>query len=233
MSTSTNSLIDFAVAGIQRQKAPNWGKEEEAFLSANLGILTDAQIGERLGRSEIGVHLHWIRDMQLPSPSKAPGVITAHKAARMLGIDSHKIAHWVDKGFIPGRQMAGGTKIRLIEREAFKQWVLNTANWMYFDIGKVQETELKRLLKDAAKRWGDEWWPTPKVAKYHGVGVGDVKRYIKMGRIKATQIRYSYGGRHPDLGWKLWFVLKSEATRRDLKFVVRRYKNTKRKRKAI
>lgn len=233
MSTRTNSLINFAVAGIVRLKPSTWKPEEDAFLRANLGILTEAEMGKALGRTEIAVRLRWKRDLQLPSPSKAPGVLTAHQAARMLGVDGHKICHWVDKGFIPGRLMAGGRKIRLIDRKAFQEWILNTANWMYFDLRKVKDAELKRLLKRAEKRWGDQWWPTPKVARYHGVRTNDVKRYIKLGRIKATQIQYSYGGRHEAMRWKLWFVLKSEATRPDLKFVVRRYKNTKSKRKAL
>ena len=222
MSTnSMNALIDYAVTGADRQRtgAREWRPEEEIFLKRNLGRLTDTEIGKALGRTAVAVHLRWDRDMQLPSPSKAPNVVTAHEAARMLGIDTHKICHWVDQGFIPGRLMAGGRKIRLIEREDFRKWVLDPQHWMYFDLNEVTDAELKKLLKDAAKAWGDEWWSTPKVAKYHGVNAKDVLRYIQHGRIQGIQIKYSYGGRHPNLSWKYWFILKSEATRPDLRFV--------------
>lgn len=230
-SNDLNALISLAVKSseVKRGKARKWSSAEDAFLRVNLGKMTDAQIGQALGRSHLGVHLRWSRDLQLPSPSKAPNVITAHKAARMLGIDSHKISHWVDQGFIPGRIMAGGRKIRLIEQDAFQKWVLDPMNWMYFDLHGVNDVELKRLLKKAREKWGDEWWPTYKVAKYHGMKTGDVKRYIQLGRIRARQIQFSYGGRHPDLSWKLWFVLKSEATRPDLKFMVKRYKRKRKK----
>lgn len=219
-----NALINMSIKSAEgvRQKSRQWNAAEDAFLAANLGKLTDAQIGKALGRTSVAVHLRWIRDLQLQSPSKADDVITANLAALSLGIDSHKVAHWVDKGFIPGRLMAGNRKIRLIKREDFQKWVLEPMHWMYFDIDKVQDEELKKLLQEKAREWNDEWWRTPRVAKYHGVATGDVKRYIKAGRIKATQIQYSYGGRDPELRWRLWFVLKSEATRKTLKFVRRK-----------
>lgn len=219
-----SALIHMALRSAEgvRQKSRQWTTDEDAFLAANLGKLSDAEIGKALGRTSIGVHLRWSRDLQLRSPSKADDVITAYQAALSLGIDGHKVAHWVDKGFIPGRLMAGGRKIRLITREDFQKWALEPLHWMYFDIDQVQDEELKKLLKQKAKEWKDEWWTTPRVAKYHGVGTSDVKRYIKAGRIKATQIQYSYGGRDPELRWRLWFVLKSEATRKTLKFVRRK-----------
>lgn len=230
MSTRNAALIDYAVADVKPTKPPKWTAEEDAFLRANLATMTDEEIAEHLGRSPIGVHLRWGRDLQLPSRSKAPGIVTAHQAAQMLGIDSHKTAHWVDKGLIPGRLMPGKRKMRLINRADFMRWALDPQNWIYFDIRRVKDPELKKLLKAAAKRWKDEWWKTPRVAKYHGVNCNDVTRYIEHGRIQGRQLEVSLGGRHPELAWKLWFVLKSEATRPDLKFVVRRYKNTKRKR---
>jgi len=224
MATNINSLIDFAVrhSESQRVNSRKWTPEEDAFLKTNLGKMTEAAMGKALGRTETAVHLRWKRDLQLVSPSKAPDVITAHQAARMLGIDGHKIAHWVDQGFIPGRLMAGGRKIRLIDRKVFIAWVMDHDHWMYFDLAKVQDEELKQSLAEESKRWGDEWWETPRVAKHHGVATSDVKRYIKAGRIKATQIQYSYGGRHLNLSWKLWFVLRSEATRKSLHFVRRK-----------
>lgn len=226
ITRSIDHLINFVIDQAEgvRKKARKWTPTEEAFLKANLGRMTEVKIAKTLGRSKIAVHLHWKRDMQLPSPSKAPDVLTAHQAARMLGIDGHKVCHWIDQGFIPGREMAGGRKIRLIERKAFTEWVLDHDHWMYFDFARVKDQTLKRLLDEEAKRWGDEWWDTPRVAKHHKVHVGDVKRYIQHGRIKATQIKYSLGGRHPQRRWSLWFMLKSEATRKDMKFVVRRYK---------
>jgi hypothetical protein len=228
MTTSTTfnlSLLDRIVltskaeTSIKGNKSPMWSLEEDQYLRENLGWMTDAEIGEQLGRTQIAVHLRWSRDLRLPSPSKAPDVVTAHQAAAMLGIDGHKIAHWVDVGLIPGRVMAGGRRIRLIKRITFMVWACAPRNWVYFDITKVNDPHLKRLLKLEQKRWGDEWWTTPQVARYHGVNVGDVKRYIKLGYLHSFRSPVSYGGRHHNGAWSLHFILKSEATRKGFKFV--------------
>ncbi len=212
--------LDLAQEG-RKEKARVWTAQEEQFLRQNLGVMSEEEMGRMLGRSVIGLHLHWKRDMRLPAPSKTPGILTASEAARLLGIDGHKVMHWVDKGLIPGYLMAGRRKIRLIKAEAFRRWVLDPMHWMYFKPGQVRDQELRHMLKLRAKRWGDEWWTTPMVARYHGLSTQEVKRYIKIKYIRATQIAVSYGGRHPRMRWKLWFVLKSEATRADLVFVRR------------
>jgi len=230
MSLNVDALINYAIKPVEleRGNGRRWSEEDDAFLEQNLGYLTEEEIGRVLGRSVIAVHLRWERDLDLPAPSKAPDVFTGENIADMLGLDDHKITHWVDQGFIPGRVMAGGRKIRLIKRQDFMNWVLDPQHWMYFDITKVKDPDLKKQLKEAAKQWGDEWWSTRRVADHHGVGVNDVKRYIKLGRIKATQIQYSYSGRHLNRKWAYWFVLKSEATRIDLTFI-RRYQPKKTK----
>lgn len=193
-----------------------WSPAEDQFLRDHLALLTDAEIGEQLGRSEIAVHLRWSRDLHLPSRSKHPDIVTARRAAVMLGIDEHKIAHWVDCGLIPGRLMPGKqTKfntIRLINRITFRRWVLNPMNWVYFRIEKIRDPELKRMCKKRAARWGDEWWTTRQVADYHGVDTKDVERYIvKLKRLRSFHLPVSLGGRHPARGWSNHFVLKSEA----------------------
>lgn len=207
------ALINFAVARAEgvRGGARRWTPEEDAFLRENLGYLTDAEIGQRLGRSAVGVHIRWDRELALPGPSKDPGVITAHQAALVLGIDGHKTAGWVDMGLLPGRVMAGGRNIRLIDRTLFRRWVLNPMNWVYFDARKVTDPELKRMLKKRAKRWGDEWWSTRQVADYHGVDPKDVERYIKHGKLESFRLPHSLGGREWDRKWSNHFVRKSHA----------------------
>ena len=187
-----------------------WTAEEDEFLRQSLGYLTDAQMAEYLGRSANAVHLRWDRDLHLPGPSKAPDVYTAHQAARMLGIDGHKITAWVDWGVLPGRTMAGGRNIRLIDRVDFRRWVLNPMNWVYFDPKAVRDPELKRMLRKRAKRWGDEWWTTRQAADYHGIDTNDIKRYIKRGELPSFRLPVSLGGRHENRKWSNHFVRKSD-----------------------
>lgn len=233
MASKRSAMIAFALKGIEAHKVAGrkWTPEEEDFLRTNLGYMTEEEIAKKLNRTVTAIHLRWERDMQLPAPSKTPGLLTAQKAAEMLGIDQHKIAHWVDRKFIPGRVMAGGRRIRLIEEQAFLAWCLDTNHWLYFDPANVADAELKAKLKARAREWHDEWWTTLQVAAYHGVVAKDVLRYIKLGRIQATQIEYSLGGRHPQLRWANWFVLKSEATRKGLKFFT--WKTLEEKQKAV
>lgn len=213
MSVDVNAYIRFALQGAEqkRTRARPWTPEEDAFLIANLGYLTDAQIGKALKRTAVGVHLRWDRDLALPGPSKDSKIITAQKAADALGIDAHKIIGWCDHGLIPHRIMAGGRNIRLIDRQAFRRWVLNPMNWPYFKSDQVRDPELKRMLKKRAQRWGDEWWSSRQVADYHGADTQDVKRYIVLGRITSFRLPYSLGGRDWNRRWSNHFVLKSEA----------------------
>jgi hypothetical protein len=194
-----------------RRRPASWSDAEDEFIRKNLGWMTDAEMGQALGRSAIAVHLRWDRDLELPGPSKAPNVITAHLAAKLLGIDGHKTAYWVDCGLIPGRVMAGGRNIRLIDRTTFRRWVLNPMHWVYFNPKKVRDPELRHMLELRAARWGDEWWSTVRVARYHGVETGDVKRLIADERLPSFRLPVSLGGRDLNRKWSNHFVLKSEA----------------------
>ncbi len=215
MNRSLDTLLDHVAGQVlitsPRKNARPWTKEEDQFVRESLGWLSDEEIGQAIGRTAVAVHDRWDRDLGLPGPSKAPDVITAQKAADMLGIDAHKTAFWVDMELIPGRLMAGARKIRLIDRQVFRRWVLNPMNWVYFRADKVRDPELKRMLKKRSKRWGNEWWSTAQAARYHGTDTGEIKRYIQMGRLPSFRLPLSLGGRHPDRKWSNHFVLKSDA----------------------
>lgn len=206
-----DSVVTYGLAAAPSRKEPKWTAEEDRFVIEHLGWITDAEMGAELGRTETAVHLRWDRDLGLPGPSKAPDVITAHQAARALGIDGHKIAHWVDAGIIPGRIMAGGRNIRLIQRVTFLRWACSHDHWMYFDRKRARDPHIKRLLQLEAKRWGDEWWSTRQAADYKGVVAKDIMHQIKMGRLPGSMhMPVSLGGRDHNRRWSNWFVLRSE-----------------------
>lgn len=204
----------------KNDKALKWEEHEDEFLRKNLGKMTDAEIGEKLGRSEIAVHLRWSRDLHLTSPSKDPNYITANQASEMLGLDAHKITHWCDIGFIPHFIMAGGRKIRLIPRVSFFRWVISTSNWIYFDWKKIPDQHLRRLCELRAARWGDEWWTTSKAARYihKDMRAKDLKAVIKRGAIPAVRLEHSRGGRHNDRVWSFWFIKRSDVKQFTYKF---------------
>jgi hypothetical protein len=201
-----------------------WTEEEDNFLRENLGWLTEDEIAAHLGRTVVAVHLRWKRDLLLPAPSRHPDVITAEQAANVLRVESHAFIWWCDNGLIQFRIMPGGRKIRIIQREAFKRWIVNPANWIYFDWKNIQDEKIKRLCELRAQRWGDERWTTRQVADHHGVDVKDVTRFIKLGRVKGVQCQVSKGGRHAERRWTYWFVLRSDALK--LEFVRGQGSNT-------
>lgn len=99
-----------AVLGVRsgsakRCKSPKWTNAEDDFLIRYLGILTDAEIAEALGRSEIGVHLRWSRDLRLPAPSKRPDYLTGEQIAAGLGMCGKSIARLIDRGLIEGHRL--------------------------------------------------------------------------------------------------------------------------------
>lgn len=202
-------------------RSPTWSEGEDKFLRENLGLMSDAEIGQALGRSEIAVHLRWKRDLGLPGPTKDPRYLTARGVGRALGVDEHKPAGWIRNGILAGEQLPSPRLIYRVLKTVLVEWATDPQNWIWFDIENVRDPRLRRMIQDASEAWGDEWWTTNQVAEYHQVHNKDVLRYIQHGKIEAVQAP-NLGGRYDNPGWAHWFILKSEATREDLKFVKRK-----------
>jgi hypothetical protein len=209
--TFVSYILSQAVAELPRLDARRWTEEETQFLIDNYPVMTEAEIAEKLGRSLTSIHLRRKRDLNLPPSSKNPDVITANRASVLLGIDAHKITCWVDAGLIKRLYRPDAPTLRIIKRSDLTAWFVNPKNWIYFDIHNIKDDHLRRLCELRSMRWGDEWWTTPQVARYHGVDVGEVKRYIKLKFLPGTHIPVSFGGRHPNGKWSYWRVLRSDA----------------------
>lgn len=211
MRALLDRVIQHAKAKTPSLKARPWTPEDDAFLRNSIGHMSEADLAKKLDRTVAAVHLRWKRDLCLESPSKRADVLTSLAAAKLLGIDGHKMANWVDVGLIKGRYMAGPRQIRLIDRKVFMCWVCTPDNWVYFNPKNVRDAKIKRFLEMRAKRWGDEWWNSRQVADYHGVYTEDVKRYIANGWLKSFRLPYSLGGRHQNRKWSNHFILRSDA----------------------
>lgn len=207
MSASLDELLAEALflGDLETRRAPSWTADEDAFLRAHLGYLTDAEIGEALGRSKNAVHLRWCRDLDLPAPSKTPGLHTLQGTSRLLQVDVHAVMTWVKRGMIPARVLPGLRNIQVITSLALLRFATNPLNWIYFRPDRVTEPHLRRLLDRQRERWQDEWWTPRQVADYHGVHHTDVNRYLHAGKLRGAQ-------------WGNWWILRSEATRPDLVF---------------
>lgn len=216
----TDEFIDMVVQIQSEDHVRSWTQDEDDLLRSLHGHMTDREIGEILGRSKIAVELRWKRDLHLPSPSRDPDYLSARRLAEELGLDNHITPYWVDRGIIQGEYIPMHDTNRLWRRvriDVFLDWLADPMNWIWLNVHKVKNLDLKKLIDKTQEEWGDEWWSTNQVAEFHKVHNKDVLRYIKLGRIKAIQA-HNRSGRNKD-SWANWFILRSEATRPDLKFV--------------
>ncbi|MEW6115632.1 MAG: hypothetical protein AB1553_01870 [Nitrospirota bacterium] len=210
----------------RKAKMPSWTPEEDKFLETYLGILSEEEIAEALGRTYYAVHVRWKRDLALRAPSKRPDVLTGNQVAYGLGIDIHSAMHLIDRGILPGWELPSVRRMRIVRRIVLLQFITNPLNWCYFKPervgraqfspktmlrkGKAYDVEFweyaRRLVLKRKSLWKDEWWRIGEVARYHGVDHSLVNKYIHDGVLKATD-------------WGNWWILKSHAMDPSLHFV--------------
>jgi hypothetical protein len=195
-------------------RAPEWTEDEERFLRERMGEMTDAEIGARLGRSEIAVHLRWSRNLRLPARSKSPDLLTAEKIADGLGIDSKTVHALIDRGILEGWRLPGDDVTRVVARTTLLRFIVNPRAWAYIDPGRIGVRWSRRvrdrdvefwarargLALRARERWDDEWWTVGQAARYHGVDQRLVNRDIHQGKLAGIQ-------------WGNWKILRSDAIR--------------------
>lgn len=191
--------------------ASPWSQEDDAYLLAQYRFMSEVEIAQKLGRTQTAVHMH-LKRLRTPAPSKHPEEITGRGIEKMLGAELHAICHWIDSGALPGRVMHGGRGIRLVKRVTLLRWCITPENWLRFDVSRVRDPHLKRLIELRQARWGDEWWSTTQVAAYHNTHIHNVNARIQRRAlipVKAGNI----SGRHSAPGWSHNFILKSEAVK--------------------
>ena len=205
----------FAGAHVQERstRGPAWTQDEEEYIIKHYTTMSDEEIGTALGRTHYAVHVHREREMYLPAPSKAPGITTVNRAAKMLGMSTcHALEYWFRVGLVPGYKLPGGNMCQLIRMDEFTRWVCSPANWIYINIDKIKDKRLYRMTHKRRELWGNDWWTTTQVAEYHGLKDSKVIfMHIKHGYLKAVQPEYSIGGRELNRTWKPWRVLRSDA----------------------
>lgn len=188
-----------ALASTPAHKSRNapWTDEESAFVSDNLGHLSMEEIGADLGRSVAAIKVHWTR-RGYAAPSKQPGDLSARLVGELLGMCSKIIKRLIREGVMPGRQIAGVQNIHVINRLHLLRWCSQPQNWIFFKVERIQDKGIKRLVEMRQAQWGDEWWTTGQVGRYHGVSHCLVNLHIRTGRL-------------PGVRWQNWRVRKSDA----------------------
>ncbi len=204
MTVDVAGIVRWAVTQAEaapRRKAPPWSEEQDEFLCANLGLLSEEEMAATLGRTPTAVHLRWKRDLGLPAPSKTPGYVTAHQAAGMLGVDVHAVCRWIEREWLPARLLPfRNRKVWRIRVGDLKRFAVRPENWIYFRPGRVRDPTLACLVALAVERWDDEWLTPGQVATMHGVVHQAVNRFIRAGKLPAVK-------------WYNWQIRRSDAER--------------------
>jgi hypothetical protein len=203
-AASAACVIGWALAeaeGEPQRRPPRWTEAEDAFLEASLGFLSEDAIAKALGRTPIAVRIRWKRDLGLPAPSKAPGYLTARRAADLLGVDVHAVCAWIAHGWLPAQWLPfQGRRVRRIRVQDLKRFLIKPEHWMLFRLENAQDPGIRKLVALAQERWGDEWLTSGQVAELHGVDDTDVNRFIHAGKLAGRK-------------WGNWWIRRSDAER--------------------
>ncbi len=215
--TTTRAAIVRRVGPGKRRasRAPTWQMGEDEFLRRNLGVLSEREMAARLGRTPVGVHLRWKRELRLPAPSKAPDILTAEQIAEGLGVDGKSVHLLIDRGILTGRRLPTDDVTRVVLRITLLRFITNPRNWCYIDPHRIGLRGPRRTLHTydhgfwqrarslalrALARWDDEWWTPGQAGRYHGVNHRLINRDIHQGKLPAVR-------------WGNWNILRSDAVR--------------------
>lgn len=179
--------------------ANRWTPEEREFVRVMVGHMSEEQIGRAIGRSANAVKIMRQRK-GWPAGSKRPEELTACRIARLMRKCAKTVESWIELGILPGRLMPARRTIHLVRRVTFERWLVNPANWIYFDHRRIVDPRLRRLVELAKSRWPDEWLTTGQAAELLGIGrrrSGLIERRIVTGKLR---------GRF----WANWHVLRSD-----------------------
>lgn len=200
-------------------KATNrkWTAEEDSFVRANLGKISERAIARALKRTRQSVHIRWTRHLHLTAPTKSSEVTTAEQVAIGLHLDGKAVHLMMDRGIMPGRRLPGsGRVIRMVDKHVLLRWLLDFENWIYFkpeNVGKIKVStrrgipihfdydfweEAKKLIRIKKRRIGDEWITTGQLARELKIPCG--ARYVG----KAI-----HSGNLPAARWQNWKIKRS------------------------
>jgi len=176
------------------KRRPNyyWKEWELEYLGENWGVLSDAVICRRLGRTLTGIRLKIKR--QLTGLTKRSNIYTAWEVARIMGIACSKsVVGYRDKGYIQGEKATwyqGANKVWAFTYEALEE-CLRRRPWLC----RWKRMDRNYFRSVVQEEWDkDPWYTCNQAAPLLGViDINAVHRYIYRGWLAAER---SPGGPH-------------------------------------
>lgn len=206
LETMMDRIIVREVAALDHRA---WTSEELDYLRRASGILSMEAIARHLGRTLLAVKVKSTR-LGTAVPSKHPDYYTANQVAKLLGLDVHKVAGWMDAGVLPGEFAPTRERlVRRVRRMTFLLWLVKPETWIYVKPERIRAPHLRRLVLLAKSRWGDEWLNMGQAGDLIGCDPRSLTNRCRQRTLPGVRACY-LGGRNPDPAWNYWYIRRSD-----------------------
>jgi len=174
------------------KKRPRWTQADLDFLNDNYGVMSDADLGRRLGGRSVNA-LKIISFRRLNGVNRKTNLYTARTIARTVGVDDKAVVAWLKRGYIRGKKSGIGAGKSLVWNFQYDDIVrcLRRRPWLV-NRKKAEESYFRTI---AQEQWdSNPWYSCGEAAYYLGlVDHNVVKRFIRRGWLKAER-RAGAGG---------------------------------------
>ena len=164
-----------------------WRPKDERYLRRNWGWIPLWRIAENLGRSETAVCVK-VKRMRIPAVGKWPEVHTQHELGPLLGVDGKTAWTMLNEGRLPSLKLWKRNRPCLaVDRSELKAWLTDPENWYLLDVEKIQDPELRQIIRRVRERWEDEWLSAKAAGKLLRVTWACVNKHIRLGTLPASK----------------------------------------------
>jgi hypothetical protein len=186
-----------------------WPRWQEQVVQAHLGMLTEAEvealresiplpqaleklgeltleeIGQRIGRSANAVKIKVVRKGWRVF-LKNPEWLTGRDVGDLMGVDSHAVTRWIQRGYLRGDLFPyQGKTVHRVRWEDLERFILDAENWAYYSVEKIGDGRLRELALSV--RDGREYVTTGYLARKLGCSVNWIASLIRRGKIPAKR----------------------------------------------
>lgn len=160
------------------RRSEHWTKSEVAYLESHWGLLPDAAIVRRLGRSILGIRL---KAKRLGLRKRAQG-FSARDVAAIFGIDASEVGKvWVRRGYLASRRpfRQGPHPIHVIDPRDVERFIREHPEM--FDVEKMPDSPYRDIAEQ------DPWISLPEAHRRTGRNPHAIARLIRDGVVRGRK----------------------------------------------
>lgn len=168
-----------------RAYAPPWSEADDELLATWWGLLPDATVARKLGRTPGACKIRATRQLGL---ARKDQFYTVRAVARLFGVDDHRVRAWIDEGLLQAVRSTvrsgDGNLAWRIEHEWIEAF-LREWPWRY-DRRRIEAGTYWRNLADRVAA-ADPFVDVREAARILGVCVETVRRWVREGELEAER----------------------------------------------